>query len=214
MPASSSTGRTEEPATRPRPRTGMSSTRDAVYFADTLWAIELSLVRLTVIIFFLALRTALSIASVVSPALPKPTPTLPFLLPMMSATEKEKRRPPATVRDTRRMVIIFWSYSLLARGGRFDDLRPPGPLRSPRPPRPRWVRAGAAAGAATISGVNSVDTSEDGSETSGIAIISFSSFIYIKIRDLLCAPHLQVLLLSRCSGSRRGRTRPCLFPFL
>src|SRR3990167_7399954 len=110
-----------------------------------------------------ALIAALALlrASVVSPALPKPTPTLPFLLPMMSATEKEKRLPPATARDTRRMFIIFWSNSLLARGG--------------RPPR-RGARAGAAAtGAAT--GVNSEETSEDGSETSGGAIISCSSFI-------------------------------------
>src|SRR3989344_4390188 len=179
MPASSSTGRTDEPATRPRPRTGMSSTREAVYFADTRWAIELSLVRLTVIMFFLALRTALSIANVVSPALPSPTPTLPFLFPMMRATEKEKRRPPATVRDTRRMVIIFWSYSLLARGGRFEDRRPPGPPRWSRPPRPRGARAGAAgAGAATGSAVSSVETSKDGSETSGIAIFSCLSFIH------------------------------------
>src|SRR3989344_4086280 len=176
MPASSSTGRTEEPATSPRPRTGMSSTRDAVYLADTLWAIELSPVRLTVIMFFFALRTALSMASVVSPALLTPTPTLPFLLPMISATEKEKRRPPATVRETRRMVIIFWSYSLLARGGRLDCRRPPA--RWSRPPRPRAARAAGAAGAATGSGVSSVDTSKDGSAC-GVAIISFSSDINI-----------------------------------
>src|SRR3990167_8471257 len=117
-----------------------------------------------------ALIAALALlrASVVSPALPKPTPTLPFLLPMMSATEKEKRLPPATVRDTRRMFIIFWSNSLLARGGRLDCPRPPG--RWARPPR-RGARAGAAAtGAAT--GVHSEGTSEGGSETSGGAIIS------------------------------------------
>src|SRR6185437_1819073 len=63
IPASSSTGRTDEPATKPRPRAGMSDTTDAVNFAWVSYGIELFLVKATVIIFFLALRTALSIAS-------------------------------------------------------------------------------------------------------------------------------------------------------
>ncbi len=80
-PASSSTGRTDEPATKPRPCAGINDTRAAQYFAETSCAMELSFVRLTVIMCFFASRTALSIASVVSPAFPRPTPTLPFLLP-------------------------------------------------------------------------------------------------------------------------------------
>src|SRR3990167_815096 len=172
MPASSSTGRTEETATSPRPRTGKSATREAAYLADTSCAIELSLVRATVIMCFLASRTALSIASVVSPALPKPTPTLPFLLPMMSATEKEKRRPPATVRATRRIVIIFWSNSLLALGARVLWRRPP---RWSRPPRLREPRCGAASGAGTASAAARVTGSAASVST---AIISCSSAIY------------------------------------
>src|SRR6185312_11192502 len=105
IPASSSTGRIDEPATKPRPFAGIKDTTDAVYLAEVSYGIELFLVKGTVIMFFLALRTALSIASVVSPALPKPTPTLPFLLPMMMATLNEKRRPPATTRATRRILI-------------------------------------------------------------------------------------------------------------
>src|SRR3990167_2267600 len=50
--------------------------------------------------------------------------------------------------------------------------RPPPPAAAP--PRPRGARAGAAATGATTSGVSSVETSEDGSETSGVAIIYFS----------------------------------------
>src|SRR3989344_3548737 len=118
IPASSKTGRTEEPATSPRPGAGISETTDAQYFVDTSCGMEKSEVRLTVMRFFFALRVALSIARVVSPALPRPTPTLPFLLPMIIATEKENLRPPATTRATRRIVIIFWSNSLRARGAR------------------------------------------------------------------------------------------------
>src|SRR3989344_4086518 len=66
--------------------------------------------------FFLALRTALLIASAVSPALPSPKPTDPFLSPATSATEKENLRPPATTRVTRRIFKIFWSNSGLDLG--------------------------------------------------------------------------------------------------
>src|SRR3989344_2009183 len=79
---------------------------------------DMSLVTLTEIIFFLASRKAFSMASGVSDAFPCPTPTIPFLLPATRATEKLKRRPPAITRVTRLKLTIFWSNSGLIRSRR------------------------------------------------------------------------------------------------
>src|SRR3989344_9373809 len=84
---------------------------------------DISLVAFTVTIFFLASRSALSIARGVSDALPCPTPTMPFLFPATKQTEKLKRLPPAITRVTRRRLTIFWSNSGLVRGSRRDERR-------------------------------------------------------------------------------------------
>src|SRR3990167_5775471 len=130
-PATSRTARTEEPATRPRPGEGRISTTDAQYFEPMLCLIELVFVRSSVIIFFLACRDAFSIASWVSIAFPRPTPTRPFLSPSTIQTEKLKRRPPAMTRATRRMPSIFCANS---ERGALESRRGP---RGPRPPPPR-----------------------------------------------------------------------------
>src|SRR3989338_8622641 len=129
-PASSSTLRTEDPATRPRPGDGRISMTDAQYFACTLCAIERFSVSLIVIIWRFAARVAFSIASCVSAAFPRPTPTRPCLSPITMQTLKLKRRQPAMTRATRRMLIIFCANSLRA------SRPPPPPRRPPRsPPR-------------------------------------------------------------------------------
>src|SRR3989344_3656909 len=90
--------------------------------AESSWGIDIVLVRFSLTIFFLALRSALFIASAVSPALPKPKPTAPFLSPATSATLNENLRPPATTLVTRRMFKIFWSNSGFGRP-KEDDRR-------------------------------------------------------------------------------------------
>src|SRR3989344_7474369 len=123
-PASSSTVRTELPARIPLPGAGIILTQEAAYLASISCGIDISLVVLTVIIFFLASRKAFSIASGVSEALPWPTPTIPFLLPATRQTEKLKRLPPAITRVTRLRLTIFWSNSGLMRASRRDGRRP------------------------------------------------------------------------------------------
>src|SRR3989338_900387 len=91
-PASASAVRTDEPATSPRPGEGRISTRDAQYLASTLCARLRVFVRFKLIMARFAARVAFSIACAVSAALPKPTPTRPFLSPSTSAAEKLKRR--------------------------------------------------------------------------------------------------------------------------
>ena len=108
--------------------------------AFTSCAIEFVFVSFTVIMCFLASLAAFSMASEISLAFPVPTPTLPFRSPMIIATLKEKRRPPATTRATRRTSIDFCSYSGLTRSGRprpsrLSPGRPPRPFPPGRPPR-------------------------------------------------------------------------------
>src|SRR3989344_8715692 len=76
---------------------------------------DIVFVKFNLIILFFAFLTALLIARAVSPAFPKPKPTDPFVSPAINATLKENLRPPATTLVTRRMFIIFWSNSGLAR---------------------------------------------------------------------------------------------------
>src|SRR3989344_7441734 len=92
-PPSSRTVLTDEPATRPLPGLGRISTRDAQNFAATLCRMLRFLERLMVIMARFAARVAFSMASAVSAALPKPTPTRPFLSPSTRAALKLKRRP-------------------------------------------------------------------------------------------------------------------------
>src|SRR5665213_4326119 len=96
IPASSRTVRTEEPATSPRPGDGRIITSEAQNFAATSCGMERFLVSTRLIIAFFAARVAFSLASCVSAALHKPTPTRPFLSPMTMAAEKLKRRPPVS----------------------------------------------------------------------------------------------------------------------
>src|SRR3989344_6354152 len=84
---------------------------------------DIVLVKFSLTIFFFAFRTALLIAKAVSPALPNPKPTDPFLSPATNATLKENRRPPATTLVTRRIFIIFWSNSGFDRP-KEEDRRP------------------------------------------------------------------------------------------
>src|SRR3989344_9010964 len=91
-PASSSTVRTDEPATNPLPGLGRISTREAQNFASTLRERLRFLVRFRLIMLRFAARVAFSIACAVSAALPSPTPTRPFLSPRTRATLKLKRR--------------------------------------------------------------------------------------------------------------------------
>src|SRR3989344_3798268 len=114
-PAKFTISRMTEPATRPRPLLGYNATLELANLAKSSCGMDKVLVSLSLTIFFLALRSALLMASAVSPALPSPKPTLPFLSPATNATEKENRRPPATTRVTRRISKIFWSNSGLGR---------------------------------------------------------------------------------------------------
>src|SRR3989338_3919557 len=79
MPASSNTIFTDEPATMPRLGAGRMDTVPEDSFADTSCGILMDSVVATRIMCFFASRMAFSMASAVSPALPKPTHTLPFL---------------------------------------------------------------------------------------------------------------------------------------
>src|SRR3989344_2424208 len=115
MPESLIMSRITEPATSPRPLFGKRTTRELENLAESSWGMDIVFVSFSLIIFFLALRTALFMASAVSPALPRPKPTEPFLSPATNATEKENLRPPATTLVTRRIFKIFWSNSGFTR---------------------------------------------------------------------------------------------------
>src|SRR3989344_8400621 len=78
IPANSKITRAELPATKPFPaEAGRKSTLAAPYFPMDSQGRELFPVIGTLIKFFLAILTALSMARVVSAPLPTPTPTRP-----------------------------------------------------------------------------------------------------------------------------------------
>src|SRR3989338_9371949 len=118
MPASSITFLAALPAIVPLKGAGRIIIRALEYLASTSWGIDIDFVKLTLIIFFLAFLTALSMASAVSPALPMPTPTEPFLFPAIRATLKLNLLPPETTLATLLILIIFWSNSGLTRSAR------------------------------------------------------------------------------------------------
>ncbi len=121
MPAISKTVRTLPPATKPRPLDdGFTKILALPCFPRVSNGIEPFSFKKILIRFFFAFLKAFSIADDVSSALPMPTPTSPFLLPITNDTRKLNRLPPATTLATLRISIIFCSYS----GGFLSGLGP------------------------------------------------------------------------------------------
>jgi len=118
-------------------------------------------------ICFFASRVALSMAKVVSIALPKPTPTRPFRSPETTATEKVKRRPPAATRVTRRISIIFVSNSGLTRS--LPSRLPP---RRDLESRLFFMRGGRASNAPGATAVDPVGDSAESCLASCLAAVA------------------------------------------
>src|SRR5579875_101585 len=111
MPAASTTARTPPPAMTPVPAAaGFINTRAALYLTS-IWCGIVRPDSGTVTIDFLAASTAFRIDSGTSPALPRPTPTRPFLSPTTTMLLKLKRLPPCTTLATRLICTTCSSNS-------------------------------------------------------------------------------------------------------